>query len=76
MTALARAVLRSAVGDGNYARLETICEALTLLEMRAVISREGADSVLESLAEALTSRAAAREGALQDCPTGADTWSP
>lgn len=76
MTALARAVLRSAVGDGNYARLETICEVLTLLEMRAVISPAGSDRVLEALAEALTAQAAARDAVLQDCPTGEDTPSP
>jgi hypothetical protein len=63
MTALARAVLRSAVGESNYAQLEAICEALTRLEMAATLSVGASDRILEALAEELTGQAAARDAA-------------
>jgi hypothetical protein len=76
MTALARAVLRSAVGESNYAQLEAICEALTRLEMAATLSAGASDRILEALAEELTGQAAARDAARKGVKRRPSSFNP
>jgi hypothetical protein len=61
VTVLDRAVLRSEVGEQNFARIERILTRLAELESRQIISPEGARTISLALADELASQAVARE---------------
>ncbi len=61
MTALDRAVLRSEVGEQNFARIERILARLSELESRQIISPEGAKLISLALAEEVALQTVARE---------------
>lgn len=70
MSRLDRAVLRAAVGEQNFARLESILARLAELESLQIISPEGARAISLALADELAQQAIARELARESAGRG------